>query len=298
MGALKLMGTTKVVGREIPNIAGGFGKGKKSMLAKDIAGFHNKKRIHVNEAINNNKNRFRNGIDLIDLKESEFVIDLVDNNILSKMQVAKSNNIYLLSERGYAKLIKVFDDDLSWEMYDRLLDEYFELREEKKSNVQTTTNNNVIDFEKEKLEIEKRKLALETARYVDDMIAGLDVDKVSIVVEKQRVLKQGGIDINLALPAGFNFIGCTEIAKRLNIYSTENNPHNKAVSAIIEELNVEESMKKRVIGANNNGSHQFSTTQYDERVVDLVDKWLKDRDYPTRIEVNCRKKGFNVKYKK
>lgn len=32
------------------------------------------------------------------------------------MQIAKSKNIYLLSERGYAKLIKIMDTDLAWEM--------------------------------------------------------------------------------------------------------------------------------------------------------------------------------------
>lgn len=55
------------------------------------------------------------------MKGTEFVIEQIDNNIFSQMQVGKSKNIYLLSKRGYAKLIKIFDDDLSWKMYDKLL---------------------------------------------------------------------------------------------------------------------------------------------------------------------------------
>ena len=32
------------------------------------------------------------------------------------MQIAKSKNIYLLSEQGCVKLVKITDTDLSWEM--------------------------------------------------------------------------------------------------------------------------------------------------------------------------------------
>lgn len=46
---------------------GGFGKDKKSMLVKDIANIHNRKIYHINELINNNRNRFKNNVDIIDL---------------------------------------------------------------------------------------------------------------------------------------------------------------------------------------------------------------------------------------
>lgn len=45
------------------------------------------------------------------------------------MQISKSEHIYILSERGYAKLIKIMDTDLAWVIHDKLIDEYFELRE-------------------------------------------------------------------------------------------------------------------------------------------------------------------------
>ena len=48
------------------------------------------------------RNRFRTGIDLLDLKQ------VISNNLFSdygftKAQWGNANNIYLLSERGYAK---------------------------------------------------------------------------------------------------------------------------------------------------------------------------------------------------
>nr|MBA5588933.1 ORF6N domain-containing protein [Anaerobacillus isosaccharinicus]QOY38538.1 ORF6N domain-containing protein [Anaerobacillus isosaccharinicus] len=114
----------------IPNITGGFGPNKKAMLVKHIADIHNKQLKHVNELINSNKHRFRENVDIIDVKQKkDFVVVLTDHNIFSKMQIAKANSIYLVSERGYAKLIKLFEDDKAWELYDNLLDEYFDFRD-------------------------------------------------------------------------------------------------------------------------------------------------------------------------
>lgn len=130
MSNLVLKGNTVVCGIAVPNIAGGFGRNKKAMMVKDVALIHNKEVFRVNEAINKNRNKFKDCVDIIDIKDNNrFLIDLNDNGILTQNSINKSNNIYLLSQRGYAKLIKIFDDDLSWDIYDRILDEYFELKE-------------------------------------------------------------------------------------------------------------------------------------------------------------------------
>src|SRR5699024_10464275 len=114
----KETGTQRIGNYEFIAIEGGFGKDKKAMTVKDIAGIHNKEVKHVNELINRNINRFKNGIDLLDLK----VVVLNDYNLeaygFSKMQVSKSPNLYILSERGYAKLLKILEDDTAWEIYD------------------------------------------------------------------------------------------------------------------------------------------------------------------------------------
>lgn len=51
----------------------------------------------------------------------------------AKQSITQAEHIYILSERGYAKLIKIMDTDLAWEIHDKLIDEYFELREEKQN---------------------------------------------------------------------------------------------------------------------------------------------------------------------
>lgn len=102
MSNLILKGKTKVEGMEFHHIEGGFGEKEKSMLVKDIADIYGRELKTINQAINMNRKRFRNNIDIIDLKGTEFEVNLIDHNILSKMMISKSNNIYLLSERGEA----------------------------------------------------------------------------------------------------------------------------------------------------------------------------------------------------
>lgn len=127
-------GKTYVSGVEVPNIVGGFGEDKKSMLAKNIAAIHGKNTFKVNELVNKNKSRFKEGIDIIDLKHPQYekiVILLMDNNFISKMEISKAENLFSFSERGYAKLLKIFEDDLAWEKYDEIIDGYFRKYDER-----------------------------------------------------------------------------------------------------------------------------------------------------------------------
>ncbi len=55
-------------------------------------------------------------------------------------QINRSNHIYLLSERGYAKLLKIMDDDKAWEIYDELVDNYFNMRVAIKENKPAIVN--------------------------------------------------------------------------------------------------------------------------------------------------------------
>ncbi|MFY0126693.1 MULTISPECIES: ORF6N domain-containing protein [Bacillus cereus group] len=127
---LHILGKQHVAGYEFTGIEGGFGEGKKAMLVKEIAEIHEKEVKHINLRINENRSRFKDGIDIVDLKGTIFEVGLTDHNILSKMMVSKSNNIYLLSERGYAKLLKILEDDTAWELYDQFVDGYFNMREQ------------------------------------------------------------------------------------------------------------------------------------------------------------------------
>ena len=136
---LKKTGLVKINNYEFEGIEGGFGENKKCILAKDIAKIHGKEIYHINELINNNLEKFKENIDIIDilgiglddtyLKSLGFSQQAL-NSYKGLKNKGKKSGIYLLSERGYAKLLKFMDDELSYDLYEQLLDNYFRLRQE------------------------------------------------------------------------------------------------------------------------------------------------------------------------
>ena len=123
-------GRQMFMGVEIPIVEGGFGDGCKCITDKTVSEIHEIKVIHVRELINKNINRFKEGIDYIDLKRIDQT-DTLDLTTLgyAKQSITQAKNIYLLSERGYSKVIKIMDTDKAWEVHDHLMDEYFSMRE-------------------------------------------------------------------------------------------------------------------------------------------------------------------------
>lgn len=132
MTSLSISGQTSLCGVNVPNIYGGFGNNQKAMLAKTIAELHNREVKEINRLINNNRMRFVDGMHVLDLKsKSDFEVLLNHHEIMSQNAINRSENIYLLSERGYVRLLKIMDDDTAWEKWDIIEAEYFELKEGK-----------------------------------------------------------------------------------------------------------------------------------------------------------------------
>lgn len=127
---VEVKGIQEFLGKQIPVIYGGFGSNQKVVTDKTVSEIHDMKMFKVRERINENIKRFKEGIDLINIKR------ILDTDTLQrlgyvKQSITQAENIYLLSERGYAKLIKIMDSDLAWEIHDQLMDEYFSMREER-----------------------------------------------------------------------------------------------------------------------------------------------------------------------
>lgn len=135
MDNILIKGVQNFMGKEIPVIEGGFGEGKRCLTDKTIAEIHNQPAREIRRRINDNIKRFKENVDFIDLKgvdESHTLINLG----YAKQSITQAEHIYLLSERGYAKLIKIMDTDLAWDIHDKLMDEYFTMREIINSNEQ------------------------------------------------------------------------------------------------------------------------------------------------------------------
>lgn len=130
---LKVIGKEHIGHIEFTGIEGGFGNDKKAMLVKDIAKIHNQPLKEINRRINDNRKRFKDGIDLIDFLSGPEPLRnfAVENGLIGSN---RTQHIYLLSERGYAKLLKILDDDKAWDIYDQLVDNYFNMRVAIKNN--------------------------------------------------------------------------------------------------------------------------------------------------------------------
>lgn len=133
MNELKVLGQEKIGQYEFTGIEGGFGEDKRAMLVRDIAVIHNLETRTVNQTINRNIKRFKTGIDILDLKQITRS-DVFSEYGFTKAQWGNANNIYLLSERGYAKLLKILEDDKAWDIYDELVDNYFNMRQAVKTD--------------------------------------------------------------------------------------------------------------------------------------------------------------------
>ena len=126
---IKINGIKEVNEMRFHEVEGGFGEGKKSILAKDIADIHSRKLFKLNQLINDNRTRFKDNVDIIDLKTYTSEVYVLLDDIFTKAEIGNANNIYLLSERGYSKLLKIMEDDLAWKKYDELVDNYFNMRQ-------------------------------------------------------------------------------------------------------------------------------------------------------------------------
>jgi uncharacterized protein YjbK len=225
MNELVLKGIVKVAGMKFNHIEGGFGKDKKAMLVKDIANIHNQPLGEVNRRINENRKRFKDGIDIIDLKGTDFVMALNHNGIYTQNAINRSANIYLLSERGYSKLLKILEDDVAWEQYEKLVDGYFHMRSEirnipeiKQKEVEARLNNskarqaNVLLKIADKINVPEYKQILSS--YATKIITG---EYILPLPETERTYTAGEIAEELGVTA--NAIG--RIANANNLKTEE-----------------------------------------------------------------------------
>lgn len=270
MNAITTKGTQTFMGKDIPVVLGGFGKGKKCISDKTIAEIHGMEVKNVRSRISDNITRFQEGIDFIDLKQracQTATLELLKSIGYSQQSIVQAAHIYILSERGYAKLIKIMDTDLAWEIHDRLIDEYFELREEKKTAAA-----------KKNLSAVNMMVKNITSVYTK---AGVDPVYIALTVSN---LYRDEADVKVTLPIEADtpkLYDSTEMARELGMQSSTGKPHALAVSAILQKINISADEVVRTPFTRN--GHSDVTIQYKPSVLESVKAWLRDYGYPAGI---------------
>ena len=110
------------------------------------------------------------------------------------------------------------------------------------------------------------------------------VDSKYIAAEVVRIYSDSGYPVNAPVISDTpNLWDCTSIAKELGILSESGRPHDKAVSAIIQKLDIFSDEIVRTAYSRN--GHDGVTVQYKGSVLEKVKEWLNENGYPTVIEL-------------
>ncbi|WP_312286840.1 phage antirepressor KilAC domain-containing protein [Terrisporobacter sp.] len=276
MNKIIIEGKQEFLGIEIPIIAGGFGEGKRCILAKDIAKLHNVELTEINRKINDNIDEFEHGIDLIDIKNchGESPQQLIDLGF-SNMQIGKAKNIFLLSESGYMTLCMFMRTKIAKEKRQQFKREYFAMREvissqeqlRNKLLLQLFSNDEmmVANAHKQLVDLETKPL-LEKIETIEPM-----ADKYHIYLDVDGLTDVATFSKNLGIK-GLGRNNMYRFLKDNKYLMNDNNPYQKYIEQGIFLV------KPNGCHTNNNGENvqDFKTYVTKKGVDYLINKLKKD----------------------
>lgn len=139
-------GHQEFMGREIPVIVGGFGLKERCISDKTAAELHGMETKNLRARITDNIKRFHPDVDFMDLAQRAYsasTLDCVSDPLelllsmgYSKQAIKQAEHIYILSRRGYFKLVKILETDQAWDVYNQLLDDYFVMEDHIQNGIQ------------------------------------------------------------------------------------------------------------------------------------------------------------------
>lgn len=246
---IKVNGTKEINEKEVRVIEGGFGENQKCILASDIAIQHEITDGNLNKLINNNLTRF-NENDLCDLKlDKKSVLLLKNSEIFSQNKINASKNIYLLSERGYTKLVSMMDNsnEKKWEVMDNVIDNYFSMRQVINSDAQLKVNLllSIYDGGQGAILASKQLTELEVKEATKELTQKIEEDKPLVEFGNQVLKSADNILVRelskVAYEQGMN-IGEKKLYKKLRewkyIMKNSTEPYQSAVNQglfVVEE---------------------------------------------------------------
>ncbi len=270
---LIIKGKQEFLGKQIPIVYGGFGENQKCVSDKTVDEIHNTPVTEIRRRITENIKRFKENIDFIDFKQrmdDTHTLELLQQMGYSKQAITQANHIYLLSERGYAKLIKIMDTDLAWEIHDKLIDEYFEIREQQTK-------------QKEK-RIESIEAINQSANIILSTLsgAGIEMEPIHKVYLLKQLYRKADVEIpDIRVEQQTMLYDKEMIAKKLGVLSTNKKPHTLAISGIIQKLDI--AKENIVITSYEKHGHTGVIEQYRPVVLEQIKEWLNNNNYPTKI---------------
>jgi len=142
--------------------------------------------------------------------------------------------------------------------------------------------------------IDGKQFALESAKLLMPLMEELKLSAASKMTAIKRVYDEAGIQLPFHVQLPDNLLTCTDIARKIGVYSNSGKPHAQAIGGIIDELDLKPNEIEKTMGSN--GKHQYSQEQYYPSVMGKVRGWLTIKGKPERVETN--RGNYNVQYLK
>lgn len=118
------------------------------------------------------------------------------------------------------------------------------------------------------------------------------VDSKYIAAEIVRIYSDNGYPVKVPVLSDVPTLwDCTTMAKELGILSESGRPHDKAMSAIIQKLDL--FTEEIVRTAYSRNGHDGITVQYKDSVLQKAKEWLEENGYPTVIEYQLSNGNVN-----
>ncbi len=139
---------------------------------------------------------------------------------------------------------------------------------------------------------EKLSSVNQMAKNISGLLGKAGVDVKFIAAEVVRIYTDNGYPVHSPIITEDKKLrDCTSIAKELGIVSVSGKPHDKAVAAIIQKLDLFTDEVVRTAYSRN--GHDGITVQYKESVFTKVREWLEENRYPTVIEYQLANGNIN-----
>lgn len=210
-------------------------------------------------------------------KMNEKQVVKIKNSDVSKVDIRKLNNAgeNFLTESGVYKLVFKSHKPNAEAFTDWIADEVL-------PTLRKTGSYEMPKKDKQKKE--KLPSVNMMVKNIKEALHDAGVDSKYIAAEVVRIYSDSGYPVNAPVISDVpNLWDCTAIAKELGILSESGRPHDKAVSAIIQKLDIFSDEIVRTAYSRN--GHDGVTVQYKDSVLEKVREWLNENGYPTVIEL-------------
>ena len=246
-------------------------KGQRVVTFKDIDLVHERPEGTAGRNFRDNKVHFIEGEDYFKICPDE-----IRRNKIMDISPKLHQDIVFLTESGYLMLVKSFTDELAWKVQRQLVKSYFKQK-----------RNSTDKPKKEKLPSVNMMV-----KNIREALHDAGVDSKYIAAEVVRIYSDSGYPVNVPLISDVPKLwDCTSIAKELGILSESGRPHDKAVSGIIQDLDIFEDEIVRTAFSRN--GHDGVTVQYKGSVLEKVREWLEENHYPSLIELQLANGNVN-----